>query len=117
VAIATAAATWLGWWAPLAVGAAYGLIASRAAEAPRPSAAAAGAAVAWGALLLLDAAGGRMGALLDVLDGVLRAPAAALLLGTVGFAALSAWGSATLAAELARMLSGRRAAARTPSHG
>ena len=84
--------TWtIGWWAvPLVAGAA-------GAFGQRPSLAAAGAALAWAALLGLDAASGRLAVLAALLGGLFPLPGPALVLVTLAFAALAAWSAATLA--------------------
>ena len=101
--LAIAAMTWVaGWWgvalAALVVGATQwrrGGIGWMTALA---------AIVAWGALLLMDAASGRFGALASSVGGVMRVPAAALVVVTLLFAALLAWSAAVVGSEVAGAL-------------
>jgi len=61
------------------------------------------AVVAWGALIVVDALGGRFSALATSIAGVLRAPAAALLVVTLLFGALLAWSAAVVGGEIGRL--------------
>ena len=63
-------------------------------------------AVAWGALLVADAAA--FGTVARTLAGVLRIPAPALVLRTLAFPALLAWSAATLAAAVRPRVASRR---------
>ena len=110
LAVALAAATWIAWWGVVPVAAAYGVWAGRRGRSGG-GVAALGAVLAWGALILLDARGGRMGVMLDVLGATMQVGAAALLIATLGFAAALAWSGATIASALAGV--GRRVAAPT----
>lgn len=53
-------------------------------------------ALAWGALLAVDATGARFGAVLRMLAGVMQLPAAALVAATLLLPALLAWSAAAL---------------------
>ena len=86
-----AAGTWLfGWWTIPVVALGFGLLPAR------PSLIAGAAAVAWLVLLAVDAAGGSITRLANVLAGVMGLPSAALLLVTLLFPALVAWSAASL---------------------
>jgi hypothetical protein len=101
--LAIAAATWLaGWWGVVLAALVVGAVHRR-----RPGIAwltALAAIVAWGALLLVDAARGRFGALAAAIGGVMRVPAAAVVVVTLLFAALLAWSSAAVGSEVGRRL-------------
>jgi hypothetical protein len=101
--IAIAATTWLaGWWGVVIAALVVG-----AGQWQRPGIAwltALAAIVAWGALLLIDAARGRFGALAAVIGGVMRVPSAAVVVVTLLFAALLAWSSAVVGSEAGRRL-------------
>ena len=86
LALAMGVGTWvLGWWAVPAIGAAWGLL--HRGGAGRGREAAADAAIAWLALLAIDAASGALGRVADVLGGIVRVPGAVLAAATVVFAA------------------------------
>ena len=98
--------TWLlGWWATAAVGFVAGALWWR--PSATPWLAALGATLAWGALLLADMVGGRFGSLASSLANVMKLPAAALIVVTLLFSALLAWGAAVVGSELARLLARR----------
>jgi hypothetical protein len=100
-AIATAATTWVvGWWGVVLAALLVGAVQYRRRGVEWL--AALGAVVAWSALLLLDVASGRFGALATVLGGVMRLPAGAIVAVTLLFAALLAWSSAVVGSELGR---------------
>jgi hypothetical protein len=100
--IAFALLTWLfGWWGVAVLAVVAGAFAS--ARDGRPWITALAAALAWGALMLTDAMGGRFSALSSSLAGVMRLPATALVLATVTFAALLAWSGAVIGGELGRL--------------
>ena len=103
VALAIVVLTWLlGWWAvPLAAFVAGAVLAGRRGIAWLVAIAAAGA---WGAILLFDAARGRLPVLAHALGDVMRIPAAALIAITLLFAALLAWGAAVIGTELGRLV-------------
>jgi len=67
------------------------------------------AIVAWAALLLFDATSGRFGVLATAIGGVMRVPAAAVIVVTLLFAALLAWSATVVGSELARALRRERA--------
>jgi hypothetical protein len=103
---AMAALTWLlGWWGVLFAAAIVGYtFADRRGEGWRVALA---AALAWGALLAVDAVAGPLGVVSAALGGVMRVPGVVLLLLTVAFPALLAWSAATVVAESRRLVSRR----------
>lgn len=99
-ALAVAGATWvLGWWSVPMLGAAAGISMRGSSSGAR---AALGAAVGWGALLLIDAAGGRLGAIAAPLAATMRVPAVVLVLLTLMYPALLAWSGVTIGRVLRR---------------
>ena len=101
----------LGWLAVPALGFAAGAARALAGDARRPgiaAIAAGAAALAWTALLTLQALRGPLWPLAERLAGVFRVPAGALLLTSVAFGALLAWSAATLGAALGRAIARRR---------
>ena len=97
VAAAMAALTWLiGWWGVLVAALVIGFV-FRAESGGGWRIAVAGA-LAWAALLALDAVSGPVSLLGAKLGGVLRVPAAVLMLVTLLFPAMLAWSAATFAA-------------------
>jgi hypothetical protein len=105
VAAAMAALTWLlGWWGVLLAALIVGFV-FRAQGGGGWRVALAGA-LAWGALLAADAAVGSAGVVYRTLGGVLQMPGYVLVLLTLAFPALLAWGAATVVAETRRI--GRR---------
>lgn len=106
VAVAIAALTWLlGWLGVLIAATIVGFVFHR--EGGGGWRIALAAALAWGALLLVDAASGPFGALSAMLGGVLRLPGGVLVLLTLAFPAALAWSAATVVAEVRRMLATR----------
>ena len=106
VAVAIAALTWvLGWLGVLIAATIVGFVFHR--EGGGGWRIALAAALAWGALLLVDAVAGPFGALSAMLGGVLRLPGAVLVLLTLAFPAALAWSAATVVAEVRRMLATR----------
>jgi hypothetical protein len=102
-----AALTWLlGWWGVLLAASLVGYVHFRAGGGGWRLALA--AAAAWGGLLAADAAAGSFGAVARTLAGVVRAPAAVLVLLTLAFPALLAWGAATFVAGARELLVDRR---------
>ena len=100
IAIAVTGATWLlGWWSVAVVGAVAGIAMRGSATGAR---AALGAALAWGALLMLDAAGGRLGAIAAPLAATMRVPVAGMILLTLAYPALLAWCGVTIGRTLRR---------------
>jgi hypothetical protein len=105
-AFALAVGTWLvGWWAIPVVALVLGVLGTR------PASVAGAAAVAWVALLIVDATGGSITRLASVLAGVMGLPAPALFLVTVLFPAVVGWSAASLG-DAARSI---RATSRQPS--
>jgi hypothetical protein len=97
VAAAMAALTWLvGWWGVLVAALVIGFVFR--AEGGGGWRIAVAAALAWAALLAIDAVSGPVGLLGQRLGGVLRVPAVVLVLVTLLFPALLAWSAATLVA-------------------
>lgn len=113
VAAVMAVLTWLiGWWAVPAVAAFVGSVLHvRDGVAWRMALA---AALAWALLLLVDAAGGRLGVAATTLGGVVRLPAVVLVLITLAFPALLAWSATTVAIAVRRLGSARRGIRRKP---
>jgi hypothetical protein len=106
VAVAMAVLTWvMGWWGVILGAAAVG-VAFRE-QGGGGWRVALGAALAWAALLIVDAVGGPFGRLAQTLGGVMRVPAVALVAITVLFAAGLAWSAATVAAVLAQVVDRR----------
>jgi hypothetical protein len=103
VALAMAVLTWMvGWWAvPLVAVAAGAVLWRRRGIAWLIALASAGA---WGAIVLVDAARGRLPVLAATLGGLLKVPGALLLAVTLLFAALLAWSAAVIGAELGRFV-------------
>ena len=102
VASALAALTWLlGWWGVLLGAAIVGFVfhEQRGGGWRTPLA----AALAWGLLLLVDAAAGPIGIVSHTLGGVIRIPGFVLVLLTLAFPAALAWSAATVVAELRRL--------------
>lgn len=94
LALAFAIATAVSWWLLPVLAALAGTWLRRGTDA------APAAVIAWGCLLLIDAAGRSFGALAASVGGVVGLPPAALIVITLAFAALLAWSAATLAASL-----------------
>src|SRR5215218_934245 len=95
-AIAVAALTWtVGWWG-VAIAA---LLWRRRGVAWLVALA---AIVAWIALILMNAIGGRFATLASSIGGVMRVPPAVLLIVTLLFRALLAWSAAVLGSEIGR---------------
>ncbi|MDB4882848.1 MAG: hypothetical protein JWL95_1614 [Gemmatimonadetes bacterium] len=106
-AVAVALLTWtLGWWGVVIAALIIGAVQWRRRGIAWMTALA--AIVAWAALLLVDAASGRLGALASTMAGVMRIPAAALVVVTLLFSGLLAW-SAAVVGQLAGALTSRRA--------
>jgi hypothetical protein len=97
VAAAMAALTWLvGWWGVVLAALIIGFVFPNEGSGGWRIALA--AALAWGALLLVDAAGGPLGPLVQQLAAIMRAPAVVLMVATLLFPALLAWSAATVVA-------------------
>lgn len=107
-AVATAAMTWVvGWWGVVLAAIVVGAVQWRRRGIAWLTALS--AVAAWSALLVFDAASGRFGALSGALAGVMRVPAAALVVVTLLFAALLAWGAAVIGSEAGKGLRGAAA--------
>jgi hypothetical protein len=104
-ALAVAALTWLlGWWGVVIAALVAGFVLQRRHGAAWLVALA--TVVAWAALLVIDAVGGRFSTLASAIAGVMRVPAAALLLVTLLFGALLGWSAAAVGAEIGRRVGG-----------
>jgi len=98
--LAVAALTWLlGWWGVVVGALVAGALLERRTAAWLVALA---AVVAWCALFLLDAIGGRFATLASSIAGVMRVPAPALVLVALLFAALLAWSAAVVGGAIAR---------------
>ena len=101
-ALVVALLTWLvGWWGVVVAA----LVAGALLHLRRGAAwlVALAAIVAWGALILFNAVGGRFATLSATVAGVMRVPPAVLVIVTLLFGALLAWSAAVLGAELGRL--------------
>ena len=100
--------TWLaGWWMTAAIA----FVAALAWWHPRVVARCAlAASVAWAALLVADAAGGRLGVLAGMLGGVFPLPGPVLLLVTVLLGAGIGWAGAVLGSLCRETVSALRTA-------
>jgi hypothetical protein len=109
--VAVCGLTWVvGWWGVVVAALVVGGMWWR-----RPAIAwivALAAIAGWGVLLLAKAAGGRFGALTAVVSGVMRIPAAVLMIATLLFAGLLGWSAAVVGGEVARALGRSRGQAR-----
>ena len=104
MALATAALTWVaGWWGVAVVALVAGFLYSGSAGTSWRAAVA--AVAGWCVLLGIDAASGAFGRVTSTVSGAMSIPAPALLVVTLLFAALLAWSTATIAAELGRLTS------------
>jgi hypothetical protein len=102
VAAAMAALTWLlGWWGVLVAALVIGFVFR--AEGGGGWRIAVAAAVAWAALLAIDAASGPVGLVGATLAGVTRVPAVVLVAATVLFPAMLAWSAGTVVAAALRL--------------
>ena len=105
---ATAALTWLvGWW-----GVVIAALIAGAALCDRRGVAwlvALAAIMAWCALILANAVGGRFATLAASIAGVMRVPPALLIVVTLLFGALLAWSAAVLGSEIGRVVRRHRA--------
>lgn len=97
-AVATA---FVGWWSVPVVALVWGAVAARRGNDRVAMSAAAGAALGWLALLAFDAMRGAVVPLAAALAGIMRLPAPVLVVVTLAFPALLAWGAAAFAAILA----------------
>ena len=88
-----------GWWTVPIVAFVWGLAAGR--WSPRAAALAAlAAALAWGALLGVDALGGRLGGLGTLFGTIAKQPRAVFFALSLLFPAVLAWSAAALGADL-----------------
>ena len=103
VSVLIATLTWFaGWWMVPVVGAAYGAWAfDRRLTLVTATLA---AVIGWGALLLVDAAAGPVGRLLQVFGALFRVPGGGLVVLTLAYAALLAVSAAALARGLRRLV-------------
>jgi hypothetical protein len=103
VVVVMAALTWvLGWWAvPLVAVVAGAVLRRRRGISWLIALASAGA---WGAIVLVDSAHGRLPVLAATLGGLLKVPGALLLAVSLLFAALLAWSAAVIGVELGRFV-------------
>jgi len=100
-AIAIAALTWtVGWWGVVIAALLAGAVLWRRRGVAWLVALA--AIVAWSALILMNAIGGRFATLASSLGGVMRVPPAVLLIVTLLFGALLAWSAGVLGSEIGR---------------
>ena len=105
--LAIAALTWwFGWWGLVITALIAGVVFSRRGGAAWLVALA--AVVAWGALVAVNTLGGRFVSLATAIGGVLRVPAAALLVVTLLFGALLAWSAAVVGGEIGRFVQSTR---------
>ena len=108
-ALGVALLTWsLGWWGVVVAALVAGAVLSRRRGAPWLVALA--AVTAWGALILVNSAGGRFATLASSIGGVMRFPPALLVIVTLLFGALLAWSAAVLGSEIGRMARRERTA-------
>ena len=100
-AISVAALTWtVGWWGVVIAALLAGAVLWRRRGVAWLVALA--AIVAWIALILMNAIGGRFATLASSIGGVMRVPPAVLLIVTLLFGALLAWSAAVLGSEIGR---------------
>jgi hypothetical protein len=101
------ALTWLlGWWGVLLAALIVGFVFY--AEGGGGWRIAVAAALAWGALLGVNASFGALDAVVATLGGVIGVPGVVLVLLTLIFPALLAWSGATSMAEVRRLMQRRR---------
>jgi len=102
LALLLACGTWFGgWWLVPVTAALYGAWAFRQRSAVLTAGFA--GALAWGALLLVDAAQGPMGRLLDIFHGLFRVSGGMIAFMTMAYAALLGASAAALARTLRRL--------------
>ena len=100
-ALAVAALTWVvGWWGVVIAALLAGVVLWRRRGAAWLVALA--AIVAWSALILTNAVGGRFATLASSIGGVMGVPPALLVIVTLLFGALLAWSAAVLGSEIRR---------------
>ena len=103
--IAIVATTWVaGWWGVVLVALVVGATQWRRRGVAWTTALA--AMVAWAALLAFDATSGRFGVLASAISGVMKVPAAVVVVVSLLFAALLAWSAAVVGSELGRAMRG-----------
>lgn len=102
-AIAAGAFTWiLGWWGVVVAAFLVGVLHWKCAGLVWIVALS--AIAAWSVLLLADSAGGRFNALSASIAGVMKIPAALLVVVTLLFAGLLAWSAAVVGSEIGRLI-------------
>lgn len=102
-ALAVVALTWLvGWWGVVVAALVAGALLWRRRGGAWLVALA--AIVAWGALLVGDAIGGRFAALAVAVAGVMRLPVPVVPIVALLFAALLAWSAAVVGGEIGRLV-------------
>jgi hypothetical protein len=100
-ALGAALLTWLvGWWGVVIAGLIAGAVLSHRRGVAWVVALA--AVMAWCALILGNAIGGRFATLASSIAGVMRVPPALLIVVTLLFGALLAWSAAVLGSEIGR---------------
>jgi hypothetical protein len=100
-AAAMAALTWLvGWWGVLVVALIAGVVFRR--EGGGGWRIAVAGALAWGALLVVDALSGPLDTLMHRLAPILHVPPLGLVVATLLYPTLLAWSAATASAAIAR---------------
>jgi hypothetical protein len=104
VAAALAIATTIAWWGVPAAAAVFGALTWR--DRGGPVVAGFAAIVAWGGLLIWDAANGPVGAVAATLGALLKVHAAAVYALTLAFAGLLAVCAAIVARSVARLSRG-----------
>ncbi|MEP6732598.1 MAG: hypothetical protein ABJE10_18285 [bacterium] len=110
VAVSMAGITWAaGWWGVALLALILGFVYRN--ESGRAWRVALGASEGWALLLIVDMVLGPLGHVARTLGGAMSIPAPALVLVTLLFPALLAWGSAALAAELGALARNRGAEA------
>lgn len=101
-ALGVALLTWsLGWWGVVVAALVAGAMLSHRRGVHWLVALA--AITAWGALILVNSVGGRFATLASSIAGVMRIPAALLVIVTLLFGALLAWSAAVLGSEIGRL--------------
>lgn len=105
--LAVAALTWLvGWWGVVVVALVAGALLWRRRGVAWLAALA--TLAAWSAIILVNSIGGRFAALASSIAGVMRVPATLLVVVTLLFGALLAWGAAAIGGEIGRLARARR---------
>lgn len=109
-ALGVASLTWsVGWWGVVVAAIVAGAVLSSRRDVAWLVALA--AVTAWGALILVNSIGGRFAPLASSIGGVMRVPPALLVIVTLLFGALLAWGAAVVGSEIGRLASRERTSA------